>query len=369
MSKLLNMLMNLNRSPGNGEVIPDLLNNVRKSSAERRSRREYVICGTVIICAILAGAAVMFYLERGSRLRQKDHQSAPVAAAPRKEAVSALPVRPPAQNDSEPHGTDKPVGRTDVTNTRGVESSKLIITAPANRKSPVLKSDVAIKGTHNSEQKTVNTSPHKANDSPPVAAPTPAVAKQPPADPESRDSWLISARSAEKRKAYSEAARMYKKALTYDRENYLLMNNITSMYIRLGDYAAALDMAGKTLVLDQGYVPALINQGIARNAVGNFSGASESFTKALELDPANRDAMYNFGLFYEKNGKLDAAAQVFKRLGDSGDMQGMIGLARIYEKQARTNDAVRIYVEIATMRDVPADARNSVIVRLRQLGN
>jgi tetratricopeptide (TPR) repeat protein len=186
-------------------------------------------------------------------------------------------------------------------------------------------------------------------------------------DKEARDAKLTAARSAEKRKAYSEALQLYQQALSHDQTNHTLMNNVASIYLRLGEHAAALAMTDKALRRAPEYVPALINQGIARNDLGNTAGAAENFARALELEPSNRDALFNLALFNEKNGKLDAAATIFQRLAGSGDLQGMFGLARIYEKRMQRSEAIRVYSDIMAMHDLPTVLRNSAAERLRHL--
>jgi Flp pilus assembly protein TadD len=187
-------------------------------------------------------------------------------------------------------------------------------------------------------------------------------------DKAGRDVCLMAARTAEKKKDYVEALRQYRKALEYDREDPNIMNSLASAYIRLGDYPAALDMADKALARVHDSISALINQGIARNGLGITSEARESFTTALALDPFNRTAMYNLALFHEKNGKLAEASTMFQRLARSGDVQGSMGLARIYEKQSRQAEAVKIYIDVAAKQDIPSVTRNSAVERLRQLG-
>lgn len=351
MSKLLTMLSKLNRAPASGVVPPDIHVSVTRDLEAVRSRRRYILCGVVCICAVLLGVGIRLYFEKGFGPHGGPRpprvaavvQQMPMSS-PHETASALQPDRPQALAaavGNEQSGTT-PAVKTKNRHHRGLSAQKKSAGQPAPPESIT----------------TAN------------AAAVPAVTPQlPVVDKEARDSWVITARSAEKKKAYAEALRMYRKALVYDQENHSIMNNAAGMHIRLGEHAVALALCDRALQLAKNYIPALINQGIARSALGNTSGAADSFTRALELDPANRGALYNLALFHEKNGGLDASAQQFKRLAAGGEVSGLIGLARVYEKQSRMDEAMKVYADVAAMHDIPAEARNTAIVRLRLLRN
>lgn len=359
MSKLLTILSKLNRAPVSGVVPPDIHVSVARDLEASRSRRRYVLCGAVCICAVLLGIGVRIYFGKGTgALRQHPRQLSP----------QPVPVVQPMPSVQGPAAASKP-DQTPAVGLDNAPPAEAALAAGQRVASAARKANVphprkpAPRDGGTAGKNVVLPDSTDAKTAPPAQPQPPVV------DREARDSSLIAARSAEKRKAYAEALRLYNKALTHDQDNHMIMNNAASMHIRLGNYAAAVTMSEKALLLARDYIPALINQGIARSALGNRSGAAESFARAVELDPANRGALYNLALFDEKNGNLDASAQVFKRLAATGDLSGMIGLARIYEKQSRMDEAMKSYADIAAMHDIPADARNTAIQRLRQLRN
>lgn len=355
MSKLLTMLSKLNRAPASGVVPPDIHVSVTRDLEAGRSRRRYILCGVVCICAVLLGVGVRLYFEKGFR-RQPEPRPPQVAAV-----VQQMPMSSPHETASALQ-PDRPQGGT-------VAADKdQSVTTPARKTTPSQNRRGSVREKRISEKSAPPAAPeaiHTAKDTT-VQGVTPQLTV---IDKEARDAWVITARSAEKRKAYAEALRMYRKALVYDQENHSIMNNAAGMHIRLGEHAAALALCDRALQLAKDYIPALINQGIARSALGNTSGAEDSFTRALELDPANRGARYNLALFDEKNGRLDASVQQFKRLAAGGEVSGLIGLARVYEKQSRMDEAMKVYADVAAMHDIPAEARNTAIVRLRLLRN
>lgn len=346
MSKLLDKLNELNRSPRGSEVPPEIRVKVARDDEYRSSRKKFLICGIISIFAVLAGIGTRYHFEKAGGAKQ----NAPNTTTPSVATVTPLKNISSAQ----PANISGKSGRTDfVKAVASGKKSHLNKTVQPERvglerKNPEVAHPVAA-------DKTVE------GVSPVTAPPVPSV------DKDVRDSVIVAARSAEKRKAYGEALRIYRNALKADPDNHCLLNNAASIHIRLGEYGTALALCEKALLQHRDYIPALINQGIARNALGRTSEAAESFAQALALDPTHKEAIFNLALFNEKNGKLDAAAQAYQRLAVSGDVEGMIGLARIFEKQSLKKEAARIYVDVASRRDIPVDTRNAVLKRLKQL--
>ncbi|NJD91365.1 MAG: tetratricopeptide repeat protein [Geobacter sp.] len=346
MSKLLNRLAELNRSPRESEVPPEIRVKVAKDDESRSSRKKILLCGIISFLAVLAGIGTRLYLEKtGESDKSKTEPASPTVSAvlPLKNISSAKQANIAGKSG------------------RAAKASAVI----AGGKAPPNKA--LRQGSDGAERSAADAAPpaaveKKAADiAPATSPPVPAV------DKEVRESVLLAARSAEKRKAYGEALRIYMNALKTDPDNHCLLNNAASIHIRLGEYGTALALCEKALALHRNYIPALINLGITKNALGKTSEAAASFTQALEQDPTHKEAIYNLALFNEKNGKLDASAHAYQRLAVSGDLEGMIGLARVYEKQSRKKEAVRIYVDVVSRRDIPVDTRNSVLKRLKQL--
>jgi hypothetical protein len=358
MSKLLNLLSKLNRPPGKGEVPPDLLQKSAKADVTGRVLRKCLIFGTVGISAIVMGFFIVQYIETMTKPLPLKRQAALPSAAPAAVLGSASTVKtatPPTSSAGSLLKLQPAVSAV----------------SPGQRRVALSEHDKAVR-PHRSPlpHKTFTPMRKISTGSPKLATDAGGgVSSVQPIDKASRDSYLMSARSAEKNNRFGEALRLYKRAFVYDPKNYRLMNNIAGMHISLGEYAAALDMAGRSLAQVQGYIPALINQGIAQNGLGNTAEALASFSKAVELDPYSREAIYNLALFKEKIGRLDEASIQFQQLAKSGEVQGLLGLARIYEKQSRKDEAIKVYTEVTAMHDIPPLARNTAVDRLRQLAN
>lgn len=358
MSKLHNTLAELNLPPGGGEVPPNVRVEVTRNSEKNRATRKYIICTAIIVCATLMGFGIRLYFGNTGMLASRSLQPLPPRTAETSPETPQSVATVAGQTTEKPDDASPPV----------IQQPARLIRAPAKHQ----KTSTGERKQH-SEHKPESPEKTAAGQHQAVVPPKPAeaavAAQATVVDKDARNANIIAARSAERRKAYSEALWFYKKALGYDNANPSLMNNAASMHLRLGEHSAALALTDKALQLEPDYVPALINQGIARSAVNNSSGAAESFAKALAVEPSNREALFNLALFNEKNGDLDVAAATFQRLAANGDVQGMIGIGRIYEKRAQNHEAIKIYSEIATKRDIPVDVKNSAIERLRQLRN
>ncbi len=105
------------------------------------------------------------------------------------------------------------------------------------------------------------------------------------------------------------------------------------------------------------YVPAMVNLGIAYMQGGKTADAEQVFRKALSLDSGNRSILLNLGILSERSNQYEQALQWYTRLAELRDVQGMLGLARIAERQGKRADAIKYYQEIAGTNPDPAVQR------------
>ncbi len=366
MSKLLNLLSSRNRPAEPGEVPPDLRQKVAKENSTVETRKKVLVIVALAVGAVVMGVFFASYFEsKASKLVKK--QPIPATVAP-------LPSEP-AVVQAAPSSAKTAPQQSVVTVSGGVAAEKA--PAPVATVTPAKK---VSKKVDRHPQK-----PKALSAVRPVGTSIPASQrasqesdrkithvtdfKKTPVDGVARDVNLFAADSAEKAGDYSEALRQYQQALINAPDNVVIMNNIAGLHIRLGSYSAALNVLDKALSLSRDYVPALINRGIAKNGLGNSVEAAASFSKALELAPASRSALYNLALFRERGGDLGEAQLLYRRLEKTGDIQGLAGLGRVYEKQSKVTEAVRVYREILAHQNVPAPLRTTAQDRLHQLGN
>lgn len=184
-----------------------------------------------------------------------------------------------------------------------------------------------------------------------------------------RDLLLYSARAYESKKDYCQALLNYKKALELDPQNYIIMNNISSVLIHIGNFSDALQYLENALSVKRDYVPSLINLGISYIRLGNSVEGESYLLKALSIEPSNKNAMFNIAIFYERQGDNNEAYNYFYKFFEMGEIQGYLGTARIAEKQGNISLAVRVYKEILSMGGVDTQIKKLANERLIYLSS
>jgi Tfp pilus assembly protein PilF len=203
---------------------------------------------------------------------------------------------------------------------------------------------------------------------PEIAEGTGKGAKQPSRDDlANRDVYLYTARTYESKRDYQQALYNYKKALGLDPENYIILNNISSILIQMGSYEESIVYSKNALAVKNTYPPSLINLGIACIRIDKLTEGEGYLTKALSIEPSNRYAILNLAIMQERQGDLDKAYASFYRLSGMGDIQGYLGIARIAEKRGKNSDAARIYQEILSMNDVDPKLKKLARERLSRI--
>ena len=157
------------------------------------------------------------------------------------------------------------------------------------------------------------------------------------------DTFLYSAREFEMKNDYQGALLNYKKVLETDKNNFVVMNNIAYIYLKLGLTEESVRYSQMASEINKDYIPALINLGVASAKSENIPAAENYFNHALKLDPNNQNVILNLAVLYERQMDYPKAHNYFSRLSKSGDLSGTLGLARIYEKQDKAEEALKLY--------------------------
>jgi tetratricopeptide (TPR) repeat protein len=182
-----------------------------------------------------------------------------------------------------------------------------------------------------------------------------------------KDYYLYTAQAFEKEKEFHLALASYKKVLIVDPGNYRVMNNMSSALINLGEYQEAIKYGEQAIHFRKQYVPALINLGIAYNHLGRYLEGEKYLKEALDIEPLSRAAMMNAALLYEKREAYDEARKIYLKLSGTADVQGYIGLARICEKQGKTEEAIHYYRGVMSLENRNSQIWNLANDRLSQL--
>ena len=112
------------------------------------------------------------------------------------------------------------------------------------------------------------------------------------------------------------------------------------------------------------YVPALINLAVANARTGNTSAAETYLNNALMIEPDNQSVLLNYAVLYEKKGDYTRASEYFLKLNRLGNVTGSLGLARIYEKQDKKEEALKIYKNIYSLNSIDNETRQIVRQRI-----
>ena len=147
------------------------------------------------------------------------------------------------------------------------------------------------------------------------------------------------------------------------------MNSISFVYLQLGLHDASISHSQKALGINNEYVPALTNMGIALAKQDQLKKAEQYFQSALVLEPENRNVLLNLAILFEKQETYEDAAEYYRRLMGLGSIEGMLGRARIYEKQGKVDEAMQIYKNAFSLESIDKKTRSRIRQRIMLLMN
>lgn len=383
MSLLADLLSKLKHEGRKGDVPPRLKSAVETYSQKESARKRLLIPAFVVLLAVAAGFITVYVMERyikpsfmpgaqapPSRLAdlRKNAEIKPSEPSPapapevkieKKEEIKPAPGPQAAKNEKpqeKPAGKDEraavPVKKTEKAHAPAGRAKSRPVSGPADEGSAA-------------KQRTGGTAPTALL---PVFAP-PAQAQQAaaPKDRSEIDNYIYQARTYESIKNYRQALLYYKKAAEYSAGNHVILNNIAAILIRLGIFDEAVKYASDALRISPDYVPALVNNGVAHIRLGKPEEGERYLMKGLSAEPENRQALLNLGILYEKQGLNKMASESFSKLASAGDLQGYLGMARLYEDEGKAAEAVGVYNNILNMNGVDSKVKGMVNDRLQFL--
>lgn len=316
MSILARLLKKAETTPSKGDIPPGVVKALNTAPRPDARRRKYLLMvGAAVISVALGGLLVLYV-----RLRVPEPpqvvQRQPLPETPVQRPVSS------AEKTAEPVKVQVAEEISEKRLTPAVKIRPIRVAAAVRRSAP----DTA-------------TPPAQA-DKKPVA---------PPKDRTAVDALLFSARNAESRRDYLAAVKLYQQALEAEPHNYRIMNNLAGNMLQLGMNNEALAVVNQALAVKPDYVSAMVNGGIAQGRLGQSAAARAMLGRAVSLEPGNSAALVNLALILERSGADDEAKSTWRRLADSGDPQGYLGLGRLAEKHGNREDALRYYRELTAL--------------------
>lgn len=349
MSLIADLLAKANRKEQSGDIPPGLRRVVQESEQKQVLRKRILIVSGIFLGVVAAGIAVLWgmnSLMTPAAPVQTARIAQPQVPAPAPSPAPAEPLAAPPVAASDAQAPAQGLIASQQRDTQG--SSKTDAVRPgkpeaAEKKPASEPSSVPVSRAASGE---------KASSVKPTAGSEPS--RNPRAE---RDMYLYRGKAYENNGNYRDALEAYRKAFELDRKNYIVLNNISGMLIRQGSFAEAVTYARQALDLRADYVPAMVNLGIAYMQGGKTADAEQVFRKALSLDSGNRSILLNLGILSERSNQYEQALQWYTRLAELRDVQGMLGLARIAERQGKRADAIKYYQEIAGTNPDPAVQR------------
>jgi Tfp pilus assembly protein PilF len=330
MSLLADLLSRIKQPQAKRDIPPNLKNIVQSSSNKSSAKRKIVVLSIILVVFVLAGIAALFFvkqLEQSSgssiTITEQDHTPEPVAP-------EAVKVEKPAVKAVQ-------TGQTQKTDSISVSQGRVTPTEKIEKEADT----------------------NTASSVPSVQE---KLSKQ-------RDLHLYSAREYELKSAYSQALAEYKKALEADSNNFSIMTSIAFVYLKLGNNYASISHSEKALEINSEYVPALTNMGIALAKQEQLKEAENYFLSALALEPENRNVLLNFAILLEKQGKNESSADYYKRLIGLGNIEGMFGLARIYERQGEIDKAMQVYKNASSHESIDEQTKTRIRQKIIRLTN
>jgi Tfp pilus assembly protein PilF len=357
MSLLVDLLSKTRTKESKKDIPPGLRRTVVDGTYKKKTRRKVIILSVLVLIVFLAGFGTIYVTEMfkaslSTTIATKTHARQPTPTS------NIRDEGPPNLSKIEPHvNTATPPPKTLLTETGPQEKPK-----SAGESSPRMASNVA-KDSEPSIPATVKTQVQGIG----KTGTSEKLNIEKGQQKTNKDVYLYAARTHEARSEFKQALDYYMRALELDPANYIVMNNIAGVYIRLKLYNEALSYSNKALEVKTNYVPSLINAGIAQVSLGNFSEGEGFLTRAATIEPLNKLAIFNLAVLCEKRGSNDRAYENYFNLSQMRDVDGCLGAARILERQGRNAEAARFYREILTIESAAPSIRQFANQRLGQL--
>jgi Tfp pilus assembly protein PilF len=361
MSLLVDLLSKTKTEESRKDIPPDLRRTVVDGTYKRKSRRKVIFLSIVVLIIFLAGFGTIYVME----IFKTSLSTTIAAKIPTRQPVPSSTIRDEKPTSSS--NTDIPVNVATVAPKVffRVTSPQVKPQQPASVRSPKVVESL----TRENEPTIPSTStviktqvPGKGK-----ATATEILSTEKAQQKTNKDVHLFAARTHEAKGEFKQALDSYLKALELDPTNYVIMNNISGIYIRLKLFSEALSYASRALVIKTNYSPSLINAGIAHVSLGNLTEGEGFLARAATLDPLNRVALFNLAVLCEKQGNYDKAFENYYKLSQMRDVDGCLGAARILERQGRNSETARFYREILAIETASPSVRQFANQRLSQL--
>ncbi|MBI4681023.1 MAG: hypothetical protein HY753_07450 [Nitrospirae bacterium] len=382
MSLLADLLSKIKHSQSKKEIPPNLKHIVSSSAQQSARRRKIILISIFFIAAVAAGLFAIYFMNSITGMLNKGQGPGVRGQGSEVRKQEEAGNRKPETESQEPGVSLRPMGsqneliedgalKPNISDEFGVKSSELGV-RNLERKSETDKTILKDRiqnlptgqaGTEHrlalSEVEGTPSREHKAESTEQKIRPSEIQNVR-----AAVDAYLYSARNHEIKKDYSKALFDYRKVLELDKNNFTVMNNIAYILLHIGLINESIQYSQMAVNTKKDYVPALINLAVANARTGNTSAAETYLNSALMIEPDNQSVLLNCAVLYEKKGDYPSASEYCLKLNRLGNVTGSLGLARIYEKQDKIEEALKIYKNIYSLNFIDNETRQIMRQRI-----
>ena len=126
--------------------------------------------------------------------------------------------------------------------------------------------------------------------------------------------WFEQGNAFMKNKNYSEAIRVYDKAIAFEPDYFEAWNGKVDALNRAQQFTEALEASDRVLVLKPDYVQGWINRGYILYNLGRYDEELKAYETAITLDPTRPDAWFNKGYSLAGMKRYDEAIAAFNKV-------------------------------------------------------
>ncbi len=130
-----------------------------------------------------------------------------------------------------------------------------------------------------------------------------------------------------------------------------ILDQASGLFVR-EQYAACIRLFEKVITADPTNLDAILHLATAYSSLGRKREAEATFAKAQAVAPDSPDVHTYLGLHYAHGKDWEKAVPLLERVvaADPDRLPALEGLATVRERQGRTDDAVRLWQKVFTMR-------------------
>jgi len=172
-----------------------------------------------------------------------------------------------------------------------------------------------------------------------------AEKKPPQSTPEKQVNYYELGLAAQKSGDLALAEKYYQSGLKQNPADINLLTNLSAVYIRRGNYAAAADVLRRARGIEPRNIKLLVNLGILELKQNRPGPAKLWFEEALKVNPGDETALTNLAYLAQLENNLSAMDDYYQRILSisPNDVEVLLAYASVLEKKEEFVEAVAVY--------------------------